>query len=173
MGRNPLNKSLEEKRIKRNESRKRHKAELRKAIAVSEYLSVTCTEQHREALKFIDELKQKYPEKWDFRKTREFRDWKQENAGTRAPIIQPETSSVFNEIPLSQAGTNATSSVPDEIRWQEDLITPEQIPSDVLDKLTDEIQADPVLSQLLDSGVIEDIKFDERLEHELNEIVHF
>ena len=157
MGRKPLAKSAEEKRIQRNASKKRHKDELRRAIAVAEYLYVSAPEQHREASKFIHELEQKYPEKRDFRKTREFRDWKQKHTELQTLLIQPET--------------NATSSVSSEAQLQEDLTTFDQISSDVLDQITAVIQADPNLKQLLDIGG--DIEIDDRLEHELNDIVHF
>ena len=176
MGRKPIARSAEEKRIQINASKKRHKDELRRAIAVAEYLCVTATEQHREASKFIQELEQKYPEKRDFRKTREFREWKQKHTETQTLLIQSETkatSSVLSETQslLIQPETKATSSVPSESQLQEDLNTLDQIPTDVLDQLTAEIQADPTLNQLLDIGA--DIEFDDRLEHELNDIVHF
>ena len=77
MGRKLIVRSEAEKRKVKTESRKRHQRDLRRAMAVSHYLLLTATEQHRQATTFVEKLEQKYPDKRDVRKTPEYQNWQQ------------------------------------------------------------------------------------------------
>ena len=63
------------KRTKRNEVRVRYRKGLRRAKAVSDYLLLAAPQHHLEATQFVLNLEQKYPDKHDITKTREFRQW--------------------------------------------------------------------------------------------------
>ena len=75
MGRRAVIRSEVEKQKMKVESRKRHQHDLRRAMAVSDYLLLTATDLHRQATAFVDKLEEKYPGKRDVRKTVEFRNW--------------------------------------------------------------------------------------------------
>ena len=75
MGRRAVVRSEVEKQKMKVESRKRHQHDLRRAMAVSDYLLLTATDLHRQATAFVDQLEEKYPGKRDVRKTVEFRNW--------------------------------------------------------------------------------------------------
>ena len=75
MGRRAVIRSEVEKQKMKVESRKRHQHDLRRAMAVSDYLLLTATDLHRQATAFVDQLEEKYPGKRDVRKTVEFRNW--------------------------------------------------------------------------------------------------
>ena len=77
MGRRAVIRSEVEKQKMKVESRKRHQHDLRRAMAVSDYLLLTATDLHRQATAFVDKLEEKYPGKRDVRKTVEFRNWQQ------------------------------------------------------------------------------------------------
>ena len=77
MGRMPSNRSAVERQKMKVESRKRHQRDLRRAMAVSDYLLLTATDMHRQATEFVNKLEEKYPTKRDVRKTVEFRNWQQ------------------------------------------------------------------------------------------------
>ena len=201
MGRNKVNKSQEEKRQQKNRAWKQYQYDRSKAQFVSDCLLITAAEQHRQATAFFDKLKGKYPQKRDVRKTIEFRYWQAQQSSPTPNNIQTTSTPVENtekemqlRIPLMPPSINA-KKIPDLAQQsQEDLITLDQIPSDVMEHLMSEIQADPALNQIfndfnfeeevldeatipawkeLDIGADIDIDIDDRLEQELNDLVHF
>ena len=174
MGRKPVIRSDVEKQKQKVESRKRHQHELRRAMAVSDYLLLTATDLHRQATEFVDKLEEKYPGKRDVRKTPEFRNWQRNQlfmvnkqssslATDQTPdtICEKETVStncqkeMVLRIPLIQTGTNAkeTPAVPNmpEGNTQEDQLTSifDEIPDDVMNDMMAEIRADPDLSAIM------------------------
>ena len=206
MGRNKVNKSQEEKRQQKNRAWKQYQYGRSKAQFVSDYLLITAAEQHRQATAFFDKLKGKYPQKRDVRKTDEFRYWQAQQSWpnnihtTSTPVENTEKGKSKTagqkemqlRIPLMPPLSNA-KEIPDLAQQsREDLITLDQIPSDVMEHLITEIQADPTLNQIfndfnfeeevLDEATIPaweeldigtDIDIDDRLEQELNDLVHF
>ena len=180
MGRKPVIRSEAEKRNIKVESRKRHQRGLRRAIAVSDYLLLTATDQHRQATAFVEQLEEKYPGKRDVRKTPEFRDWQQKqllrtslatdqtpatNCEKETATINPEKEMVLR-IPLMQTGTQATPSVPDmpgETQAQEDQLISifEEIPNDVMNEMMAEIRADPDLSAIMNDFCVNEEVLDE------------
>ena len=169
MGRSKINRSEAEKQKIKNESRKRHQHGLRRAMAVSDYLLLTATDQHRQATEFVEKLEEKYPGKRDVRKTVEFRKWQREQlmnnkqpSATQSPQDQDNTinkKEMVLRIPLMNADTEAKQipsvSLPGET--QEDGLTSifDEIPADVLDEMMAEIRADPALS-----AIINDFNYD-------------
>ena len=199
MGRNKAHKSREEKRQQKNQSWKLYQSNRSRAQFVSDCLLLTATEQHRQATIFYHQLKDKYPQKRDVRKTDEFRAWQRnqlrpvQSTSTSQDSTRIEKEKVLH-IPLISVQTK-TKEIPDLAQQTpEDLVTLDLIPSAVMDKLMEEIRADPVLNDImndfdfeeevlaegtvpqsiyeeLDVGV--DIEIDDRLQQEIDSIVHF
>ena len=164
MGRKPSNRSAAEKQKTKVESRKRHQHDLRRAMAVSDYLLLTATDLHRQATEFVDKLEEKYPGKRDVRKTVEFRNWQQkqlflnnkQSLATDQTTAQDSTNSQKEMVlrrPLLQPATNAKEipCVPDmsgETQDQPSSIY-DEIPDDVMNELMAEIRADPHLNAIM------------------------
>ena len=184
MGRKPVNRSAEEKRIIKIESRKRHQSDLRRAMAVADYLLLTATEQHRKATIFVQELERKYPGKRDVRKTYEYREWQRNQIlqtstpEHRTPATNKKTVSSQSQkemvlrIPLIESAAKATPSVPGET--QPDNLTSifQDIPNEVMNQLIEDISADPDLSAIMNDFCsdeeVPDIDFDIDLDINLN-----
>ena len=166
MGRNKINKSREEKRIQKNQSWKLYQSNRSRAQFVSDCLLLTATEQHRQATMFFNQLKAKYPQKRDVRKTNEFRYWQlqqlQSNNIHTPPVENPIQGSTEKEksetavqkemvlnIPLMVAPSKTKELPVSAQQTQEDINTLDQIPDDVMDQLMAEIRTDPVLNQIL------------------------
>ena len=62
-------------KVRRNEVRMLYRKGLRRAKAVADYLLLSAPQHHLEATQFVVKLEQKYPDKSDIRKTREYREW--------------------------------------------------------------------------------------------------
>ena len=116
MGRKPLNRSVMEIRAQKNQTRRRHQCHMRRALAISDYLMLATPEMHRQAVQFVDQLTEKYPDKIDIRKTVEFRDWQ------RNRLTDVSNQSKTSE----QADANAIVQKPKETQVvpnaEEDLI---------------------------------------------------
>ena len=212
MGRSKLNRSYQEKLELKNQTWKRYQYNRSRAQFVSDCLLLTATEQHRKATVFFEQLKDKYPQKRDVRKTSEFRDWQRkqlrpvDNESTPRTDQTPVESRAQDNtrvekemvlhIPLipTPAKAKEIPAVPDIQQTQEDLNMFDEIPSAVMDELMAEIHADPILKEImndfnfneevLDEGTVPenvwqeldmglDIEIDDRLEQEINSIVHF
>ena len=191
MGRNKLpQKSQAEKRQQKNRSWKIYQNNRSRAQFVSDYLLLTAPEQHRQATAFYNELRAKYPEKRDIRKTDEFRHWQLHQV---RPVQSTSREMVLN-IPLIPIPNRTKTKEIQTQQAREDLITLDMIPSDVMNQLMKEIRTDPVLEQILndfdfqeevlDEGTVPenvwgeldiglDIEIDDRLEQEIDSIVQF
>ena len=120
MGRKPVIRSEAEKRNIKIESRKRHQRGLRRAMAVSDYLLLTATDQHRQATAFVEQLEEKYPGKRDVRKTPEFRVWQQKQLlwtslatdQTPATNCEKETATINPEKEMVLRTSLATDQTP-------------------------------------------------------------
>ena len=169
MGRKPLNRSAEEKQRRKNETRRRHQQELRRAIAISDYLQMAATEQHRQATAFINKLEEKYPGKIDVRKTPEFREWQ-----TKQLSIISNQALPFGATGQSQADTNLNETVPSSEEDPGNNIF-DEIPDNIINDIITEIRNDPELMN--DFNLAEsihdelDIEIDDRLEDELNNLI--
>ena len=193
MGRVPCNKSPLEIRKMKVESRKRHQHRLRRAMAISDCLLLTATEQHRQATAFVDKLEQKYPGKRDVRKTPEFKNWYQNQLlniyspatdQTQATNSKEEINDVnvcekeinhtnvseketVLRIPLISINAKEKSSEP----VQEEQLTSifDDIPNDVMKQLIDEIRADPELDAFMNEFGFEEEVLDEgNIHHEID-----
>ena len=174
MGRSKVVRSKVDIQKMKCESRKHRQHELRRAMAVSEYLLLTATEQHRQATVFVDQLEEKYPNKRDVRKTPEFRNWQREQLlliGKQSPAQIPEDSTntvkeMVLRIPLMNDSTKTkqTPTVPDmpgeihedelatvsgEIHEDELATVFDEIPADIMSEMMAEIRADPNLCALM------------------------
>ena len=174
MGRKAVIRSAVEKQKMKTDTRKRHQYELRRAMAISDYLMLTATDLHRQATEFVDKLQEKYPGKRDVRKTAEYRNWQRKQllmvnnqssspATDQAPGTICEKETVNTEcqkemvlrIPLIHPSTNVkeTQVVPimPEGNTQEDQLTSifDEIPDDVMNDMIAEIRADPDLSAIM------------------------
>ena len=161
MPRNKIDRDPAERQKMKADSRKKHQHGLRRAMAVSDYLSLTATEQHRQATAFIDQLEQKYPAKRDVRKTPEFRKWQREQLlllnqqspladQKEMPIRAPQDNTECEKemvlrIPLMDTKAKETPSVP------EDQLTSifHDIPEGVMNELLAEIRSDPELNAIM------------------------
>ena len=157
MGRKQVFRSKEEIRIIKGESRKRHKSELRRALAVAHYLRLTAAEQHSKATTFVKELEQKYPTKRDIRKTPEYREWERQQLSIpeeRTPVTAKSKKEMVLRIPLIQSNAKATQSVLGEIQpqqQQQDHMSSifEEIPNDIMKQMIEEISTDPDLAAFM------------------------
>ena len=174
MGRKPLNRPAEEKQRRKNETRRRHQQELRRAIAISDYLLLAATEQHRQATAFINKLEEKYPGKIDVRKTPEFREWQ-----TKQLSIISNQALPSGATGQSQADTNLneTPVVPSSEEDPGNNIF-DEIPDNIINDIITEIRNDPELNTIInDFNLAEsihdelDIEIDDRLEDELNNLI--
>ena len=195
MGRKPLNRSVMEIRAQKNQTRRRHQCHMRRALAISDYLMLATPEMHRQAVQFVDQLTEKYPDKIDIRKTVEFRDW-QRNRLTDV-TNQSKTS--------EQADANAIVQKPKETQVvpnaEEDLINIfDQTSDNAIKDIVSEIYNDPEFAsimndfnlEVLDQGTVPtemkddetdrheyrhddetdiEIEIDDRLEDELNKLM--
>ena len=59
-----------------NEQRRVNKSKARQALFIAEYFQTKYFELYSEAASFFNDLNGTYPEKYDLRKTNEFREWK-------------------------------------------------------------------------------------------------
>ena len=130
-------------------------------MAVSDYLLLTATEQHRQATAFIDQLEQKYPTKRDVRKTPEFRKWQREQMmlltqqsplpdQKEMPTPPPQDKTkgekeMVLRIPLMDTKAKETPAV------SEDQLTSifHGIPEDVMNEMLAEIRSDPQLNAIM------------------------
>ena len=203
MGRKPapetMNKTLINQRKK--EVRTRYRQGQRRALAVSDYLLLSATQQHQEATEFVIKLEEKYPNKKDVRKTQEFRQWqrtqldllkKQTSQATDKPAAIKDTITSQKEmvlrIPLID--TNAKESpLASAMPGEEDQLVSifDQIPSHIMNELIEEIRADPNLNaimndfdlheEVIDEGNVFDINLDididigDPLQEELNNLL--
>ena len=171
------------------ETRKRHQHELRRAMAVSEYLMLTATDLHRQATEFIDKLEEKYPGKRDVRKTPEFRNWqrvqllkisKQSSATDQTPRDQDSTNSkkeMVLRIPLMHDSTNAKpGEIPADVSGTKAKQTPSvldmpgETQEDGLSSIFDEIPPDVMNEMMTEiradpelSAIINDFDFYEEV----------
>ena len=185
MGRKPSPKTENNKaalRERKTQVRRRYRENQRRALAISDYLLLAATQQHKEATEFVKKLEEKYPNKKDIRKTAEFRNWQR----TQVSLISKETTKATDEpaaskdinppekemvlrIQLFQTKANETTSASsmtgEEQPGEEDLADIfDIIPSDVMDQLVKEIRSDPELEAILN-----DFDADPELEATMNE----
>ena len=183
MGRKPSNRPAVQRQKMKVESRKRHQHNLRRAMAVSDYLLLTATDMHRQATEFVNELEEKYPGKRDVRKTPEFRSWQQQQLfgnnkqaraayQTTAQVSENSKKEMVLRIPLLQPSTNAkeTPPVPET---PDPISSIFEIPDDVMDKMIAEIHADPELDAImndfcLNEEVLEEGTVPENIHQELD-----
>ena len=169
-----MNKTLIKQRKK--EVRTRYRKSQRRALAVSDYLLLSATQQHQEATEFIIKLEEKYPNKKDVRKTKEFREWqrtqldllkKQTSQPTDKPSAIKDTITSQKEMVLKipLIDTNAkesplASAMPGE---EEDQLVSifDQIPSHIMDELMEEIRADPDLNAIINDFDLHEEVIDE------------
>ena len=161
MPRNKIDRDPAERQKMKAYSRKKHQHGLRRAMAVSDYLSLTATEQHRQATAFIDQLEQKYPAKRDVRKRPEFRKWQREQMlllNQQSPLadqkempIPPPQDNTKGEkemvlrIPLMDTKAKETPAVPED-----QLISIfHDIPEGVMNEMLAEIRSDPQLNAIM------------------------
>ena len=195
MGRKPLNRSVMEIRAQKNQTRRRHQCHMRRALAISDYLMLATPEMHRQAVQFVDQLTEKYPDKIDIRKTVEFRDWQ------RNRLTDVSNQSKTSE----QADANAIVQKPKETQVvpnaEEDLINIfDQTSDNAIKDIVSEIYNDPEFAsimndfhlEVLDQGTVPtemkddetdrheyrhddetdiEIEIDDRLEDELNKLM--
>ena len=195
MGRKPLNQSVMEIRAQKNQTRRRHQCHMRRALARSDYLMLATPEMHRQAVQFVDQLTEKYPDKIDIRKTVEFRDWQ------RNRLTDVSNQSKTSE----QADANAIVQKPKETQVvpnaEEDLINIfDQTSDNAIKDIVSEIYNDPEFAsimndfnlEVLDQGTVPtemkddetdrheyrhddetdiEIEIDDRLEDELNKLM--
>ena len=112
MGRTSVVKSKAEKHMMKVASRKKHQQDLRRAAFISDYMLLTVPDLHREATLFVEQLQAKYPNKWDVRKTHEFRHWQKKQLGlvgshsthatAQTTVINPEVNTEL-QIPEGNA----------------------------------------------------------------------
>ena len=191
MGRSKVHRSNADRQKKKCESRKHHQHQLRRAMAISEYLLLSATEQHRQATVFVDQLEEKYPNKRDVRKTPEFRNWQREQLlliGKQPPAQIPEDSTntvkeMVLRIPLMNDSTETkqTPTVPDmpgEIHEDELATVFDEIPADIMSEMMAEIRADPNLCALMNDfnldlyeEVVDQGTVPDRLEDEINSLI--
>ena len=134
MGRKVAIRTLDETITKkrRSEVRLQYRQGLRRAKAVSDYLLLSATEQHREATEFVVKLEEKYPDKKDVRKTVEFRDWQKKQVSLlsnnnaiaiscETPMQIPQHSDIHvNETPSQQSKDNV-AEIPIQIPQRTDI----------------------------------------------------
>ena len=195
MGRKPLNRSVMEIRAQKNQTRRRHQCHMRRALAISDYLMLATPEMHRQAVQFVDQLTEKYPDKIDIRKAVEFRDWQ------RNRLTDVSNQSKTSE----QADANAIVQKPKETQVvpnaEEDLINIfDQTSDNAIKDIVSEIYNDPEFAsimndfnlEVLDQGTVPtemkddetdrheyrhddetdiEIEIDDRLEDELNKLM--
>ena len=122
MGRKPVIRSEVEKQKMKVEARKKHQHNLRRAMAVSDYLLLTATDQHRQATEFVDKLEEKYPGKRDVRKTVEFREWQRK----QLLLLNKQTSLATDKTSATNCETALQIPVHTAIRVKEtEIPTPE------------------------------------------------
>ena len=168
---------------------------MRRALAISDYLMLATPEMHRQAVQFVDQLTEKYPDKIDIRKTVEFRDWQ------RNRLTDVSNQSKTSE----QADANAIVQKPKETQVvpnaEEDLINIfDQTSDNAIKDIVSEIYNDPEFAsimndfnlEVLDQGTVPtemkddetdrheyrhddetdiEIEIDDRLEDELNKLM--
>ena len=170
-----------ERQKMRRETRRRYRNNLRRAMAVSEYLRLSATEQHCQATQFVIALEEKYPEKSNVTKTPEFRNWKKEQIMNcqketvpTAQISEDNTpqKEMILHIPLISVKNTSTNpketpTNPKETPAVLDLSGEDQlvsifdeIPDDIMNQMMQEIQADPQLDAIMNDfefGVHEEV----------------
>ena len=153
-----------ERRTKRNMYRSR----LRRAAGISDYLLLAAPQLHLEAVQFFDNLQRLYPKKKDLRKTKEFMAYQKSKLGVTnkrkkaktATKITIDKTMVLN-IELNKPTTAKINSQPEKANnnVQDIPIGPEgdqlssifeQIPTDVMNQMVKDINADPDLKSILD-----------------------
>ena len=182
----------------------------RRALAISDYLLLAAPQQHMEATEFVMKLEEKYPYKKDVRKTQEFRDWQRTQLGlldnktsraTDKPVdikdmkdsatpadIEHDTASkkkMVLRIPLIDINPKEAPPVSAMPGEEEQLISMfDEIPSNVMNQIMEEIRADPNLNailnefdmyeEIIDEGNVFDLDIDIDigfpLEEELNKL---
>ena len=134
MGRKPATRTLDEtiRKKRKSEVRLLYREGLRRAKAVSDYLLLSATEQHREATEFVVKLEEKYPNKKDVRKTVEFRDWQKKQVSLLSnnnaiaisceiPMQIPQHSDIHvNETPSPKSKDNV-AEIPIQILQHTDI----------------------------------------------------
>ena len=176
MGRKPSLKTTNNtvKIQRKNEVRMRYRHGQRRALAISDYLLLSATQQHREATEFVIKLEEKYPNKKDVRKTQEFRNWqrtqldllnKQTIQATDKPAaIEDSTTSkkeMVLRIPLIDTNAKESPLVSTMAGEEDPLVSTmpgeedqlvsifDQIPSHIMNELIGEIRADPNLNAIM------------------------
>ena len=129
MGRRAVNRSEVEKQKMKVESRKRHQHDLRRAMAVSDYLLLTATDLHRQATAFVDQLEEKYPGKRDVRKTVEFRNWQRK----QLLLFNKQSSLATDQTPAMNCEKETALQIPQDITICEKE-TALQIPKDNINR---------------------------------------
>ena len=110
MGRRAVVRSEVEKQKMKVESRKRHQHDLRRAMAVSDYLLLTATDLHRQATAFVDQLEEKYPGKRDVRKTVEFRNWQRK----QLLLVNKQSSLATDQTPAMNCEKETALQIPQD-----------------------------------------------------------
>ena len=125
-----LDETIRKKR--KSDVRLQYRQGLRRAKAVSDYLLLSATEQHREATEFVVKLEEKYPNKKDVRKTVEFRDWQKKQVSLlsnnnaiaiscETPMQIPQHSDIHvNETPSPKSKDNV-AEIPIQILQHTDI----------------------------------------------------
>ena len=125
-----LDETIRKKR--KSDVRLQYRQGLRRAKAVSDYLLLSATEQHREATEFVVKLEEKYPNKKDVRKTVEFRDWQKKQVSLlsnnnaiaiscETPMQIPQHSDIHvNETPSPKSKDNV-AEIPIQIPQHTDI----------------------------------------------------
>ena len=111
-----------------NDQRRTHRSKARQSVFISEYIQFKYFDMYAEAASFYNALNTTYPNKYDLRKTKEYREWKtaingETVKGRKLPI--PEYLNIENVETMSPRSPTESETTPPQSPTEPETIPPQ------------------------------------------------
>ena len=144
-----------ERRVRKNQLRRGQRTKMRQDSLSIEYIRLKYNDIYTEAIEFYNSVNKKYPEKYDLRKTEEFKVLKSDMARIEKPIEQvprPQTPDFPNPPTPIRLRFGERCIYKDNLQLRIPLMSPETVTTEIIQEGT--IHTPPVTTEIIQEGTV-------------------